>query len=133
MGSSGLLPHCENDKNSGAFKLEGSAATTSRRFKMTTTLGKAAIGALAALTMAACVTATATPSVAQGWHGGYWYGGGWGAPVAAGILGGFALGALAGSAYANGPAYYNGCFWQNRPVYDAWGNFAGYQPVWVCY
>jgi hypothetical protein len=123
---------------------------------MTSLLRKAAIGAVAALTLGAGVTSTATPSRAQGWHGhgwhrgghgGYWrggrgygwrggyYGGGWGGPVAAGVIGGLALGALAGSAYAYGPAYYGygGCYWQNQPAYDAWGNFSGYQPVQVCY
>ena len=49
------------------------------------------------------------------------------------MIGGLALGALAGSAYAYGPAYYGRCYWQNQPAYDAWGNFAGYQPVQVCY
>jgi hypothetical protein len=85
-------------------------------------LRKAAIGALATLTLGAGLTATATPSAAQGWrggyrwHNGYWYRGygwrggyGWGAPVAAGIIGGVALGALAGAAYSYGPAYYGGC------------------------
>jgi hypothetical protein len=114
---------------------------------MTSKLRKAAIGALAALSLGVGVTATATPSAAQGWreggrwHGGYWnrgygwHGGyGWGAPAAAGILGGLALGAIAGSGYSyGGPAYYGGCSWQNRPVYDSWGNFAGYAPVQVCY
>jgi hypothetical protein len=112
-----------------------------------TMLRKATIGAVAALTLGAGVTATATPSMAQGWHGGGWYGGrgygwgggyyggGWGGPVAAGVvIGGLALGAFAGSAYAYGPAYYYGrCYWQNQVAYDAWGNFSGYQPVQVCY
>jgi hypothetical protein len=49
------------------------------------------------------------------------------------VLGGLALGALAGSAYAYGPAYYGGCNWQNQPAYDGWGNFFGYQPIQVCY
>jgi hypothetical protein len=113
---------------------------------MTSKLRKAGIGALAALTLGAGLTATATPSAAHGWrggyrwHNGYWYRGygwrggyGWGAPVAAGIIGGLALGALAGAAYPYGPAYYGGCYWQNRPVYDSWGNFAGYAPVQACY
>ncbi len=109
---------------------------------MTSKLKKAAIGALAALTLGAGVTAAATPSAAQGWrsgyrwHAGYWRGGyyGWGAaPVVAGVIGGLALGALAAVPYAYGPAYYGGCYWQNRPVYDAWGNFAGYAPVQACY
>jgi hypothetical protein len=54
---------------------------------MTSMLRKAAISAIAALTLGAGITATATPSMAAGWrghrwHGGYWrggrwYGGGW--------------------------------------------------------
>ena len=44
-----------------------------------------------------------------------------------------ALGALAGSAYAYGPGYYGTCYVQNRPTYDGWGTFVGYQPVQVCY
>lgn len=125
---------------------------------MTTMLRKAAISTIAAAALATGITATATPSSAAGWHGGYgwrgrgwhgghgWYGGGrgggwyggygWGAPVAAGVLGGLALGALAGSAYAYGPGYYGyygTCNVQNRPTYDGWGNFVGYQPVQVCY
>jgi hypothetical protein len=109
---------------------------------MNNMLKKSAIGALAALTLGAAITATVTPSAAQGWRHGYHrgYGGygrhrGWGGPAAAGIIGGLALGALAGSAYAYGPGYYGyygGCYWQNRPVYDAWGNFSGYAPVQVC-
>jgi hypothetical protein len=109
---------------------------------MTSMLRKAAISAIAALTLGAGITATATPSMAAGWrghrwHGGYWrggrwYGGGWGGPVAAGVLGGLALGALAGSAYAYGPGYYGRCYVQSQPAYDGWGNFAGYQPVQVC-
>jgi len=113
---------------------------------MTGMLRKAAIGGVAALTLGAGVIATATPSMAQGWHGhgwhgggwrgggwgwhrGYW-GGGWGGPVAAGVIGGLAL---AGSAYAYGPVYYGRCYWQNQSAYDAWGNFSGFQPVQVCY
>jgi hypothetical protein len=114
---------------------------------MTAPVRKALIGALAAWTFGAGVTMIPTPSLAQGWRGG-WHGGyrggwggwgwrrgyyGWGAPVAAGVIGGLALGTLAGAAYAYGPYYYGGCSWQNRPVYDSWGNFAGFAPVEVCY
>jgi hypothetical protein len=116
---------------------------------MTSMLRKAAISTIAALTLGAGISATATPSMAQGWHGHGWhggwrggrgygwgggyYGGGWGGPVAAGVIGGLALGALAGSAYAYGPGYYGRCYVQNRPAYDGWGNFVGYQPVQACY
>lgn len=117
---------------------------------MTGMARKAAVGALVALTLGAGMTATAMPVLAQGWHGhgwhgggwhggywngGQWYGGGWGwgGPAAAGVIGGLALGALAASAYSYGPGYYRGCYWQNQPIYDSWGNFAGYQPIQVCY
>ena len=43
---------------------------------MTTKLRKAAISTIAALTLGAGVTATATPSAVQGWHGHGWHGGG---------------------------------------------------------
>jgi hypothetical protein len=114
---------------------------------MTGKIRKAFIGALAAWTFGASVMTSATPSHAQGWRGG-WYGGwhggywgrcgwgcgyNWGGAAAAGVLGGVALGALAGAAIAYGPYYYGRCSWQNRPVYDSWGNFAGYAPVQVCY
>ncbi|WP_051952967.1 hypothetical protein [Methylocapsa aurea] len=127
-----------------------------------TSIGKKAAAAFTALALGLAVTVAATPSQAQGWHGGRhggyggwhgghggwhggggywrggrWYGGGynWGAPVAAGILGGLALGAVAGAAYPYGgyaPAY-GGCYMQNQPAYDGWGNFVGYRPVRVCY
>jgi hypothetical protein len=99
--------------------------------------------------VAASIATSATPAEAgyyRHWHPGYgWYSGGyyrhgwygghrnWGGAAAAGVLGGLALGALAGATYAYGPYYYGACSWQNRPVYDSWGNFAGYAPVKVCY
>ncbi len=91
----------------------------------------------AGLAAASLITATltaATPAAAQ-----YRYG--WGAPVAAGVIGGLAAGAIIGSAarpygYGYGPAYAYGpgpypCV-RRRAVYDAYGNFAGYRPVRVC-
>ena len=114
---------------------------------MTATVRKALIGALAAWTFGgrrdndpdtfAC--ARLARRLARrlsrwlggwGWRRGYY---GWGAPVAAGVIGGLALGTLAGAAYAYGPYYYGGCSRQNRPVYVSWGNFAGFAPVEVCY
>jgi hypothetical protein len=109
---------------------------------MTSLLRKTVIGSLAAVTLAAGVAATATPAAAR-WYRGYWYPGygwysgypDWGSAVANGVLGGIALGTLAASAYAYGPTYYGygGCYWYNRPTYDSWGNFMGYQPAEVCY
>lgn len=119
---------------------------------MSSIVRKAAGAALAAVIFGIAVTATATPSAAQGWrggrggwhgagwHGGYWRGGrgyGWGGPFAAGVVGGLAVGAVAASAYPYGsyygPAYGGGCSMQNQPSYDPWGNFVGYQAVYVCY
>ncbi|MFV0279189.1 MAG: hypothetical protein ACK5JM_00345 [Rhodoblastus sp.] len=99
---------------------------------------------LAALTLGVTMAATITPADAWGRHGyrpGYGYGGGWGyrgyrgyrggygaGPWIAGAIGGLALGAMAAGAYNN-----YGCI-ANQPVYDAWGNFLGYQRVRVaCY
>lgn len=87
---------------------------------------------LAALTLGTATISTSTPAAAW-WRGGY----GFGAPVAAGVIGGLAAGAILGSAirpYGYGPAYAYGpapCV-RRRPVYDAYGNFAGYRPVRIC-
>jgi len=73
-------------------------------------------------------------------------------PAAAGdgaaLLGGFAAGALVGGAIASAPRYYApppavyvapppppyyaDCGYQRRPVYDSWGNFAGYRYMRLC-
>lgn len=89
----------------------------------------------------------ATPASAGGWgyrHGwGHRHWGGGGA-VAAGVLGGLALGAIAGAAAQQpyyGPGYagagygypaYGGCYLVDQPVTDGWGNFVGYQQTQVC-
>ncbi len=94
---------------------------------------------VAALTLGATAL-SATPASAQwrhhgGWGGGGWHrgGGGWGAPAAAGIVGGLALGAIAAGAASGGYGGGYGCV-ANQPVYDDWGNFVGYQRVRVaCY
>jgi hypothetical protein len=114
-----------------------------REEKSMTVLRKSITGALAALTLGATVAATATPASADwrghrgGWHGGHQRG--WGGPVAAGVIGGLALGAFAANA---GPRYYaptagqrfygGDCFRQDRPTYDRWGRFIGYRAVTVC-
>ena len=84
---------------------------------------KTVAAGLAALTLGTATVATS------------WWRYGWGAPVAAGVLGGLAAGAIIGSAarpygYGYGPGAYP-CV-RRRPVYDAYGNFAGYRPVRVC-
>jgi len=72
----------------------------------------------------------------------------------AALLGGFAAGALVGGALGSAaaprnygpppapvyvapppppPAYYASCGYEQQPIYDRWGYFAGYRPVRVCY
>ena len=103
---------------------------------MTVSFKKAAIGALATLTLGLSV---ATPASAQYWgpyRGGYW-GGGWGPgpAVAAGVLGGVALGAAAASA-AQGPGYgpapVGECWIERRPIVDEYGVVIGRRRVRVC-
>lgn len=108
------------------------------------TIRKAMTGTITALALGATVLATATPASAD-WRGHRRHGGGWGAPVAAGIIGGLALGALAaGSAraqtrtyYVPAPVYvpsysYGGCYDIEKPMYNRWGEFRGYRLVTVC-
>lgn len=89
---------------------------------------------VAALTLSAVLAAPA----AQARDGG---------AIAAGVVGGLALGAIAGSAAANaGPGYGYGypayaapapvygppCYFTRQATYDPYGNFAGYRRVRVC-
>jgi hypothetical protein len=88
------------------------------------------------------------------WYGGYrrwyggcgWYGCGWGGPIAAGLLGGLALGAIVGDAgyygdgysdygYGYGPGGYDsgyGCHLVRDPVRGHNGHVIYYQLVRVC-
>src|SRR5579863_10287452 len=95
-----------------------------------------------ALALAGGLAATIEPASANpvwhhpGYYGGHWRGGWWGPAIGLGIVGGLVAGAaIAGSGPYYGPApapgYDPGC-WQQRPTYDAWGRFMGYQPVNVC-
>jgi hypothetical protein len=87
---------------------------------------------LAAVTLAGTAIVSATPASAQwGWRGGY----GWGGPaVAAGVIGGLAVGsALAARPYYGGPYGYYGayapagypyggeCVIERRRTVDPWG------------
>jgi hypothetical protein len=101
---------------------------SSKEGNMSTLAKKTTVGALTALLFGFGVAAS-TPAAAQ-WRGG------WGAPFAAGVLGGAAVGALAARPYYYpypAPAYAPGCYWQRQPTYDPYGNFAGYRRVQVCY
>ena len=101
--------------------------------------------AAAALAAVALGSATmATPAAADGWHHGYGYhGGGWGhgPGIAAGVIGGLAVGALiAGAANAHSyaapaPVYVEEAprCWNDRVAqYDEWGRFVGYGYQRVC-
>lgn len=110
-------------------------------------------GCVAAATLGLFVAGSVTPASAQ-WRD---HGDGWGAPVAVGLIGGLALGAIAGSAaqgpvYAPAPVYvpepgpayappvvYDepveqapACWNQRRPVYDYSGEIVGYRAVRLC-
>ena len=100
-----------------------------------------------AASLALAAILAASPVMAD-WHGGRGGRGhhghrGWnGGAVAAGIIGGLALGALAVGAsrrayaepvYETYPAYDTPvCHRVARPVYDAWGRYAGERLVRVC-
>jgi len=98
---------------------------------------------LAAMTIAATLTVTATDASAW-WRGG-WRGGGWrwGPGIGAGAVAGAVV---AGAIIATRPPGYvvypgyavpvagPGCYWASQPVYDRWGRVVGFtgQPVQVC-
>ena len=90
---------------------------------MTKTRTLTALAAAATLAIAA----VASPQPAEARHGG---------AVAAGIIGGLALGAIVGSAaahgpyygyygpvyyYGPGPVYYGACYWTRERIWDGWG------------
>ena len=85
------------------------------------------------LALSGAVAMTSTPAEARG------------GAVAAGVLGGLAVGAIAGSAaansgygyhggygYAPAPVYGGGCYFERRPVYDDYGEVIGHRRVRVC-
>ncbi|GEM_PF-2849029 len=119
---------------------------------MTHLLRKSLKGAVTAAGLVAMVAASSTGAKAD-WHGRH---GGWGAPrggaIAAGIIGGLALGALAGAAsrsyaapvyadpesypapvYGSSDAYEEGCHQEWRPVHTSDGRYLRDRRVTVCY
>jgi hypothetical protein len=117
---------------------------------MRTTITKATIAGLAALSLMGSLVATSEPAAAAGrfhgggvhhgggwhgsgwhgggWHGGGWHGGGWAGPA---VIGGLAAGALLAAPYAYGGYGYGGCT-HYAPIYDAYGNYLGRQLVNGC-
>jgi hypothetical protein len=85
---------------------------------------------LAALSLAGTLALASSPASASGWNH-HWNG-----PLAAGVVGGLALGAVAGGGYPSAAYYvapaYEGCYFARRPIYDGWGEFVGYRRVRVC-
>lgn len=101
---------------------------------MTSIFTKSLVGGMAGLALLG--TVASTPAEAR--HGG---------AIAAGVIGGLALGAIAGSAAANAngynggyapayaapqPYYGGGCYYQRQPVYDEYGELVGRRRVRVC-
>ena len=106
------------------------------------TLKKTAAVVLTAATLVSGLATTSSTAEARGWGG----------PFAGGLIGGLAAGAILGSAvrpaygygYGYGPAYstpaygydpvpvYNPCYRGQTPVYDAYGNYAGFRTIRVC-
>lgn len=85
---------------------------------------KTIAASLAALTLAGTLAASATPAAAWGWRHHYR---GWGGPgIAAGVIGGLTLGAIAASAATS----YDTCVVRQR-VYDSYGDFVGWRRVRV--
>jgi hypothetical protein len=86
---------------------------------------KIIVGLTAASTLVLGVAATSTQAAA--WH--HHRGMGWGAPVAAGVIGGLALGAMATTSR---PVVYSDCWIERRPVYNDRGRFLGHRRIRVC-
>src|SRR5262245_38039441 len=91
---------------------------------------------IAAATVAGTLAVSMTDAAAQrrGW--------GWGPGIAAGIIAGFAIGAILASGprgyvvdegYGR-PVHHSGGYWAAQPVYDGRGRVVGYtgDPVQVC-
>ena len=98
-------------------------------------------GAVAALSIGAAVVASTAPAEARYGRNGAFIGGLAAGAIGAGIIANSYRPAYAAPVYGYGayggygaaPAYYgHSCWVQRRPVYDAWGNFAGHRRVRVC-
>jgi hypothetical protein len=97
---------------------------------MTVSWKKATLGALTALALG---SAYATPAAA--WCNGWGCGGGYnaGPAVAAGVIGGMALGAAAASAAAAPAPYaYGECWYERRAIVDEDGYVVGRRRVRIC-
>ncbi|HEX2556522.1 MAG TPA: hypothetical protein VHL98_22720 [Microvirga sp.] len=96
---------------------------------MTQSLKQKMISGLAALTIGAGMMTAAAPAQAKSWR--YHHGG----AIAAGMIGGLALGAITASAaqpvYVD-PAYAPACYRAKQAVTDVYGTVLYYRTVKVC-
>ena len=92
---------------------------------MTKIFKKSLTASIAALTLMAAVSTGATPASARN-----------GGAIAAGIIGGLALGAMAAGAansyYAPRPVYAGSCWIERRAITNRWGDVVGYRRIRVC-
>ena len=95
---------------------------------MNTNFKKTLTASLAALTLGMTVLTSATPASARG-----------GGLLAAGIIGGLALGAIAAGSAQAAPGYYGPqrvyggeCWMERREVTNSWGDVVGYRRIRVC-
>ena len=97
---------------------------------MRTSLTKTVAGSLAALVLAAGLTAASAPASADPYWG-YHHHGYWGPALGLGIAG-LAAGAIIASQqpYYAAPGYDDCTRW--RPSYDRWGRYIGRRPVNIC-
>lgn len=86
---------------------------------------KTITASLAALALAGAVFASSAPAEARWRHRGHW-----GAPVAAGVVGALALGAIAASAYQPVYGYPATCI-EDRPVFNRRGDIIRWRRVHV--
>lgn len=110
---------------------------------MTNLVSRSLTGAITAIALTATIVASATPAAAQ-WRGHRGHGGwGWGPGIAAGVIGGLALGALAtrSNRYSYAEPIYDepipvyaepNCYKEWRPVYRADGAYLRDRLVRVC-
>lgn len=101
--------------------------------KLRPSFRKAAVGALAALTLAGSLAATTVSADARPWHHFHHHHHGFGPALAAGVIGGLALGALAARPYYYyaEPPYYVRCWTERHRVIDPWGDVV-WRRVRVC-
>ena len=90
---------------------------------------KSLTAACATLALAGAMTISHTNEAEARWRRGWGYGGG---AVAAGVIGGLALGAIAASAAQPRPVYVGGCYKVRRSVWSEYHGHYVVRRVTVC-